>query len=51
MNIKFVLINLGEPYSTFSEIIGKYLKKNKQLNQFSILFYKKLKQNSKINAY
>ncbi len=25
--------------------------KNKQLNQFSILFYKKLKQNSKINVY
>ena len=25
--------------------------KNRQLNQFSLLFYKKLKQNSKINEY
>ena len=25
--------------------------KNKQLNQFSLLFYKKLKQNTKINEY
>ena len=24
---------------------------NKQLNQFSLLFYKKLKQNTKINEY
>ena len=25
--------------------------KNRQLNQFSLLFYKKLKQNTKINEY
>ena len=29
MNIKYILIVLGEPYSTFSEIIGKYFKKKK----------------------
>ena len=27
MNIKFVIIVLGEPYSIFSEVIGKYFKK------------------------
>ena len=26
MNIKFIIIVLGEPYSTFSEILGKYFK-------------------------
>ena len=25
--------------------------KNRQLNQFSLLYYKKLKQNTKINEY
>ena len=29
MNTKYILIILGEPYSTFSEIIGKYFKKKK----------------------
>ena len=29
MNIKFIIIVLGEPFSTFSEILGKYLKKKK----------------------
>ena len=33
----------------FKDLVN--FEKNKQLNQFSILFYKKLKQNSKINAY
>ena len=27
MNIKYIIIVLGEPYSVFSEIIGKYFKK------------------------
>ena len=29
MSIKYIIIVLGEPYSTFSEIIGKYYLKNK----------------------
>ena len=33
MNIKYILIVLGEPYSTFSEIIGKYFKKKKILKK------------------
>ena len=33
MNIKYILIVLGEPYSTFSEIIGKYFKKKKNLKK------------------
>ena len=28
MNIKYILIVLGEPFSTFSEIIGKYFRNN-----------------------
>ena len=27
MNIKFIIIVLGEPYSIFSEVIGKYFRK------------------------
>ena len=33
MNIKYIIIVLGEPYSIFSEILGKYfskIKKNKK---------------------
>ena len=33
MNIKYILIVLGEPYSTFSEIIGKYFSKKKKLEK------------------
>ena len=33
MNIKYILIVLGEPYSTFSEIIGKYFIKEKHLKK------------------
>ena len=33
MNINYIIIVLGEPYSTFSEIIGKYFKKNKKLKK------------------
>ena len=29
MNIKYVIIVLGEPFNIFSEIIGKYFKKEK----------------------
>ena len=37
MNIKHILIVLGEPYSTFSEILGKYFKKSKKLKKKVIL--------------
>ena len=40
------IVNFDEE---FRDLVN--FEKNKQLNQFSILFYKKLKQNSKINAY
>ena len=30
MNINYIIIVLGEPYSTFSEILGKYFTKNKK---------------------
>ena len=33
MNIEFIIIVLGEPYSTFSEIIGKYFNKNKKIKK------------------
>ena len=31
MNIDYILIVLGEPYSTFSEILGKYFIKKKKI--------------------
>ena len=37
MNIKFIIIVLGEPYSTFSEILGKYFRKNKKLKKKIII--------------
>ena len=37
MNTKYILIILGEPYSTFSEIIGKYFKRKKKLKKKIIL--------------
>ena len=37
MNIEFILIVLGEPNSVFSEIIGKYFKKNKYENKKIII--------------
>ncbi len=37
MNIKFIIIVLGEPYSTFSEILGKYFKINKKLKKKIVL--------------
>ena len=37
MNIEYILIVLGEPYSTFSEILGKYFKNKKNLKKKIIL--------------
>lgn len=37
MNIETIIIVLGEPYSTFSEIIGKYFSKNKRFKKKIIL--------------
>ena len=37
MNIKFIIIVLGEPYSTFSEILGKYFKINRKLKKKIVL--------------
>ena len=37
MNIKFIIIVLGEPYSTFSEIIGKYFHKKKKIKKKSYI--------------
>ncbi len=37
MNIKYIFIVLGEPYSIFSELIGKYIYKNKKFNKKIIL--------------
>lgn len=54
MSIKFILIVLGEPYSTFSEILGKYFIKNKTFKKKIILIgnLKLLeKQLKKLNYY
>ena len=37
MNIKYILIVLGEPYSTFSEIVGKYFIRKKKFKPKVIL--------------
>ena len=37
MNTKYILIILGEPYGTFSEILGKYFKRKKKLKKKVIL--------------
>ena len=37
MNKKTTLIVLGEPYSTFSEIIGKYFSKNRVKNKIILI--------------
>ena len=37
MNIEYILIVMGEPYSTFSEIIGKYFSKYKLKRKIIIL--------------
>ena len=52
MNIKYILIILGEPYSTFSEILGKYFIKKKNLEKKIILIGNKeifTKQLKKLN--
>ncbi|MDC3043713.1 hypothetical protein OA160_03625, partial [Candidatus Pelagibacter sp.] len=37
MNIEYILIVHGEPYSTFSEILGKFFKKKKRFKKKIIL--------------
>ena len=37
MNSKYIIVILGEPYSTFSEIIGKYFKRKKKHKRKIIL--------------
>ena len=52
MNIKYIIIVMGEPYSTFSEIIGKYFKKNKKFKKKIIIIGNKFlleKQLRKLN--
>ena len=58
MSISKILIVLGEPYGTFSEILGKYFKKNQKHRQKIILIgnfkllkkqLSKLKHSFKIN--
>ena len=52
MNIKYIIIVLGEPYSTFSEIIGKYFKKVKKFKKKIIIIGNKsllIKQLQKLN--
>ena len=52
MNIKYIIIVMGEPYSTFSEIIGKYFKKNKKFKKKIIIIGNKFlleKQLKKLN--
>ena len=54
MNTKYILIVLGEPYSTFSEIIGKYfIKKRKLKRKIIIIGNKQLlqKQLNKLNFF
>ena len=58
MNIKYILIVMGEPYSTFSEIIGKYFSKYKLkrkiiilIGNISLLEKQLNKLNYKINLY
>ena len=45
MNKKTTLIVLGEPYSTFSEILGKYFSKNKVKNKIILIGSVKLLKN------
>ena len=52
MNIKYIIVVLGEPYSTFSEIIGKYFKKVKTFKKKIIIIGNKsllIKQLQKLN--
>ena len=37
MNTKYILIVMGEPYSVFAEIIGKYFIKKRKLNKIIII--------------
>tara|TARA_B100000123_G_C25697054_1_gene413571 strand:- start:263 stop:1225 length:963 start_codon:yes stop_codon:yes gene_type:complete len=48
MNIEYVIIILGEPYGTFSEIIGKYFSRKKKLNKKIIIIGNKKLFNSQL---
>ena len=56
MNIKYIFIVLGEPYSEFSEILGKYFSKTKVIKKKIVVFgninlfkHQLIKLNYKIN--
>ena len=53
MNIKFIIIVLGEPYSTFSEILGKYFSRIKKLKEIVLIGNMSLlkKQLNKLNYF
>ncbi len=54
MNIEYIVIILGEPYGTFSEIIAKYFKYKKKLNKKIIIIGNKnlfSKQLNLLNYY
>ena len=50
MNIKYIIIVLGEPYSTFSEIIGKYFRKFSNFKKKIILVGNKNLLSDKVGA-
>ena len=37
MNTKIIIILLGEPYSIFSEILGKYFSKKKKMKKIVLI--------------
>ena len=49
MSIEYILIVLGEPYSTFNEIIGKYFKKIRKYKKKIILIGNKSLLEKQIN--
>ncbi len=40
MKIDCIIIILGEPFSTFSEILGKYFTKNKKIKKKNFNYWK-----------
>ena len=46
MNINYIIIVLGEPYSTFSEILAKYFTKNKKQKKIILIGNLKLLKNN-----
>ena len=51
MNTKFILIILGEPYSTFSEIIGKYFRSKRFKKYIISLEFKIIKTTVKSKLF